>query len=163
MHFVPLKSPLLEVVTASMVIAQQRSDTMYADDHPFEAMIEQIAREDEARAGARADTPPLMVKSLSFEDPTLDARVLHRRIVEGGRKAQRQLEEMFKSFARTTERIAAMPRVADVRQSQEDKARWLNGIIHRFDQSIAAGKLTAEQVAIVENRIHHTARRLGLV
>ena len=137
---------------------------MYPYANAFERMIEQIVREaEEARNTVRREKAPMMVKSLSVEDPSLDARVLHRRIIDGGRKAQRQFDEMFKALNRKPSRSATTPRTANRQHSLEDKARWLNGIIKRFDRSIAAGNLDSQQVATIENRIHHTARRMGLV
>ena len=113
-------------------------------------------------AVARSMPGRRMVKSLPVED--IDAVALHRRIIEGGRKFQQQITKSLGQFDEMTKSLASRPGVTVTRSDdREAKAAWLNRKLAELDRCIAAKTITAEQASIVENRIHHTARRLGLV
>jgi hypothetical protein len=54
-------------------------------------------------------------------------------------------------------------RIAITAGQREAKAAKLKEILAAVDKSIADGSLTAEQVALLENKIHAAAQRLGAV
>jgi hypothetical protein len=113
----------------------------------------------EPSPSAKQQPETLIVKSIQRVPAVGEALDLMQR-VRGG-PSRRDFEKFAKSLDQPVASAKAPARSeSDQREAQ---AAWLQGKIAELDRCISAKTVTAEQAAIVENRIHHTAKRLGLV
>jgi hypothetical protein len=115
--------------------------------------------------GTSRSPETLLVKSIRPCEPVGEAVELYRQ-VRGG-PSRRAVEQFAKSIEQADDSSKAIldAKAAAKRESEarEAKAGWLRGILNRIDEAIAAGKLTAHEVAVLENKVHAAAQKIGAV
>jgi recombinational DNA repair ATPase RecF len=123
--------------------------------------LEPIVRQRAARNRAIRDERDRRLARQAFE---VEMERLHSRIRSGRSAFAKSLAPMVKALG-DMQADAKIQAAADQAQREsrerEAKAAKLKEILAAVDKGIADGSLTAEQVALLENKIHAAVQRIG--
>jgi hypothetical protein len=155
-----------EVVTARLSIGNTPSKGREIAMNEFARLIDELAPIVAQRAARSRATGAERDRRLARQAFEVEMERLNSRIRSGRSAFAKSLAPVVKALGdmQADAKIqAAADQAQRESQEREAKAAKLKEILAAVDKGIADGSLTAEQVALLEKKIHAAAQRLGAV